>query len=124
MIEENFPVLCICGSMRFYEMMLRVAQRYTLEGHIVLIPFFVRNTFLIDDRNGIATMLIKMHRHKIRSSHRIIIVNCMLDHLGFLLGITHVGDNTLAEINYANSLNIPVEYLHEQVNLGLGKLYI
>ncbi len=79
----TYPVVTICGSMRYYSQMREVAEFYTASGHIVLMPFVTKNAS-VD-----ATMLDDMHRRKIDMSEGIIVVG------------SHRGESTMGEIKYA-----------------------
>jgi hypothetical protein len=86
----EFPVITICGSMRYYDQMIGAAQALTANGWIVLCPF------VADYANGIASdaqkeMLDAMHFAKIEMASAILVI-----------GI-HRGMSTIKEIGYAES---------------------
>lgn len=89
---SRFPVVTICGSMRFYLEMIRVAERYTAQGHIVLMPFVTvhdqSNTTLSDRK----LMLDEMHLQKIDMSSIVIIVTNAEN---------YTGESTRSELSYA-----------------------
>lgn len=84
----KFDVTCIIGSMRFYEGMLKVAEKLTANGHIVLMPFVTKNTETDND------MLDRMHRIKMNMADYIVLVT---DDSGYF------GESTAAELDYAAS---------------------
>lgn len=94
----EFPVITICGSMKFYHSyMLWIASELTLDGFIVLMPHAV-----IPGRDQLSQtkkMLDKMHRRKIDMADGIAVVS---DLKGYY------GESTAAEINYAKSCGKPV----------------
>ncbi len=96
------PIVTICGSMRFYDLMLTVAADETRAGRMVLMPFAV---VAPDDQDTeMKHMLDRLHREKIDLSSQVIVVS---DQTGYY------GASTAAEIAYAESLNLPV--IHWQV---------
>jgi len=86
----EFPVITICGSMRYYPLMLEAAERYTAEGYIVIMPFVQKGA----DRPGgnspeFVAMLDRMHLVKIDMAEIILVVG------------EHRGESTTREIVYA-----------------------
>lgn len=100
---NKYPVITICGSMRFYNLMLNAAQSYTTKGYIVLMPF-VTDYALSAPIDNQKRMLDDMHRAKINMSDTILVV---ADHTHY------VGDSTLGEIAYANFLGKEILYSWE-----------
>lgn len=100
MSETTEPeVLTICGSMRFYALMLRVASHETAAGRIVLAPFV---TVEPDDQDSAGKKALdNLHRAKIRMSQRVIVVS---DETGYY------GESTRGEIEYATSLGLTVSF--------------
>jgi hypothetical protein len=92
-------VVTLCGSMRFYTLMLRVACEETLAGSVVLMPFSV---IAPSDQDGeVKQRLDLLHRRKIGMSDRVIVVS---DLTGY-----H-GASTTGEIVHAQLLGVPVTY--------------
>lgn len=82
----QFRVVTICGSMRFYSLMLEEAERLTSEGWIVLMPF------VTEEDPGKKETLDAMHRSKIdRSGH----VHIVFDETRYM------GESTTNELIYA-----------------------
>lgn len=82
----KFQVVTICGSMRFYSLMLEEAERLTSEGWIVLMPFVVE-----EDPDKKET-LDEMHRGKINWSD---CVHVVFDETRYM------GESTTNELIYA-----------------------
>lgn len=89
----SFPVVTICGSMRYYARMLQAAAHWTEDGYIVLMPFTV-----VEETAEIKPLLDAMHFQKIRMSSSIIVVG------------EHIGESTSKEIAYAETLGKGVLY--------------
>jgi hypothetical protein len=89
-MSETFKIVTICGSMRFYDTMVKVAEQETAAGHIVLMPFCAIDS---DEQNGyLKSMLDRMHFAKIDMCDHIIVVT---DENGY------VGTSTRREMAYA-----------------------
>lgn len=84
----KYPVITICGSMRYYKQMLDVAVQYSRDGFIVLMPFDTsyQDGAVSDDTK---IMLDDMHFRKIDMSVGIVVVG------------SHRGESTTREIEYA-----------------------
>lgn len=96
-----FPVITICGSMRYYPQMLYVAGYLTRNGWIVLMPHVHYNNGIKDRDDEFAEMLDNMHRSKIAMSERIFICT----------GLTgYTGESTAREIDYAAEHGIAISY--------------
>lgn len=93
MTAPRFPIVTICGSMRFHLEMLDTAEHLTRGGIIVLMPFVaISPGRQADDPDK--TMLDTMHRAKIDMSGSIHVVNPG----------GYIGESTRSEIAYAMSL--------------------
>jgi hypothetical protein len=89
----------ICGSMRFRDLMLHVAEQETASGRMVLMPFAVVNQ---SDQGGeFKAMLDELHRAKIRAANVVLVVSD---------GTGYYGESTSREIEYARDLGLPVEF--------------
>jgi hypothetical protein len=86
-MSSEFEIITICGSMRYFDAMLKCAKALTEGGAIVLMPFSVN-----PETPQMKAMLDQMHRAKIFSSHAIMVVG------------EHRGESTTNEIAYAESL--------------------
>lgn len=113
---EHWNIATICGSMRFYDQMLVVAERLTLEGWLVLMPFVRKGgqmaganqvlqydlwRRLARDADTVGDYLDRMHKRKIDLSRKIVVVS---DESGY------IGDSTRSEIEYARETHKDVEY--------------
>jgi hypothetical protein len=93
--SEHWPIVTICGSMRFYQQMLTVAEELTLDGFIVLMPFVRKEPFMEADVNHPGNVIEKLdaqHKRKIDLATSIVVVS---DDSGYY------GDSTRSEIDYA-----------------------
>lgn len=96
--HDEYPVACICGSMRYYDKMLRVAADLTRDGWIVLMPFITSYQYgQTSDETKV--MLDDMHRAKIAMSDRVYVIG------------SHIGESTKGEIEYAEEHQVPISYL-------------
>lgn len=88
----DFPIITICGSMRFYAEMLLEAERLTSEGYIVLMPFVTKGE-LPEGADALTPAdLDAMHRVKINLCSEILVITG---------GTGYVGESTRGEIEYA-----------------------
>jgi hypothetical protein len=89
----KYPVITICGSMRYSEKMRKVAEKLTARGSIVLMPFCTKGENNVDP-----VMLDDMHKCKIDMSESIVVVGM------------HIGESTSSEIDYAKKTGKTVLY--------------
>ncbi len=94
-------VICLCGSTKFKQDFERVAREQTLKGRIVLTRalFSKAEGETLDTEQR--TLLQHLHRHKIKMSDEILVVNTG----------NYIGKSTQSDIEYAKSLNKLVEYV-------------
>lgn len=97
--EDSPDVVTICGSMRFRDLMLKVAAEETSAGRIVLMPFAV--VAQADQGSDFKAMLDTLHRRKIDMADRVIVV---MDESGYY------GESTRGEIEYASKLGKVVSF--------------
>ena len=103
MTAGKFRVATICGSMRFYDRMIKVAERFTAAGAVVLMPFVAVAT---DDQDGEhKAMLDRMHRQKIDMADLVLIVCDRETH--------YIGESTKAEMEYTHSIGKPYQWIFE-----------
>jgi len=91
-VFSNFPIITVCGSMRYYVRMLSAAEEFSRMGYIVLMPFVA--DFIGDpgkDKDNTGIMLDEMHMAKIDMSDFILVVG------------EHRGESTTREIKYAEA---------------------
>ena len=95
-------IITICGSTRFKNEILQVAEELTLQGYIVLLPLIFshapENTKQLSVTDTV--LLQAIHLDKIRMSNEIVVVN----------KDQYIGQSTMTEIRYAESHDIPVRY--------------
>ena len=96
---EKAKVIVISGSMRFWNTILKVADKLTQEGNIVLSPFKDSRSVLTSED---LKLHAELHRQKIDMADEMYVVN---------LG-GYIGDAVQDEIDYANQLGMEITY-HE-----------
>ena len=105
---KNPPtVVCICGSMRFADLMQAHAQEESLAGRIVVMPHVNTKAWDPAYMEQHKPALDRLHRAKIRLADEILVVG------------DYVGDSTRAEIAYACYLGKPVRFTHPDVDPGV-----
>ena len=97
------PVVCLCGSTRFKDKFFEVARDLTLQGKIVLMPlvFGHAGDNITDEEKE---NLDKLQFGKINMADSIFIIN--VD--------GYIGESTQKEIEYAQLIGKPIEYLEEE----------
>jgi hypothetical protein len=107
-MSAKYPVITICGSMRYFPQMLNHAEQLTTNGNIVLMGF--NSTYLggkiADD---VKIMLDDMHKHKIDMSDYVHIIG------------DHIGQSTRDEIRYATEKGVPVTYYDDNIQMLLTR---
>ena len=99
--SESPKVVTLCGSTKFKEQYTFWNRHLTLAGYVVLSVGFFSHA---DEEEITATTkaeLDQLHLHKIRSSDEVFVLN---------VG-GYIGSSTRDEINYAESIGVPVKYL-------------
>lgn len=94
--------ITICGSTRFKDKILEVAEGLTLDGHIVMMPTVFRH----DDPNLTTEMRIRLenqHREMINNSDAIFVVN--VD--------KYIGEATYSMLDWATRMKKEVYFLEE-----------
>ena len=94
--------ITICGSTRFKDQILEVAEGLTLDGHIVMLPTVFRH----DDPNLTTEMRIRLenqHREMINKSDAIFVVN--VD--------KYIGEATYSMLDWATRMKKEVYFLEE-----------
>lgn len=94
-------VITLCGSIKFKNEFIKVQEKLTLEGNIVLIPAFLNSIKKEKIDLEIKKMLDEMHREKIDMSNEIYVINCG----------GYIGESTKAEIKYAKAKGKKISYL-------------
>lgn len=102
-ISNKCKVITLCGSIKFKDEFLKVQEKLTLEGNIVLIPNFFSSIKKEEINADTKKMLDKMHKQKIDMSDEILVIN--VD--------GYIGESTRLEIEYALRKGKIVTYLEE-----------
>ena len=104
MIHE-YKIITLCGSIKFKDEFMKVQEKLTLEGNIVLTPNFFNNIKKEDIDEKTKEMLDEMHKQKIDISDEIYVINVS----------GYIGESTKSEIEYAKSKGKKISYLE---NIG------
>ena len=89
--------ITICGSLKYKDTMLLIAEKLTLQGNVVITPNFPTRDNYSDEEIHIFNM---MHKEKIKMSDAVFIVN--VD--------GYIGKATQSEIDLATKLNKEIIY--------------
>lgn len=105
-MAKKFKVITLCGSAKFKDEFLKVQQKLTFEGNIVLSLMFFEGVSE-DEIYSAETkqMLDDMHKQKIDMSDEIFVINKN----------GYIGSSTKSEIEYATRSGKAVKYL-ETIN--------
>ncbi len=93
-------IITICGSLRFMNEIMDIAEKMELKGNCMISPIYPTNSDKDAYTDEEAEMLDKMHKEKIKISDAILVVNVN----------GYVGESTKSEIEYAKSLNKEIIY--------------
>jgi len=95
-------IITICGSLKYIQEMLEIAERIELQGNCVLAPIYPapRRSSKEDYTEEEHRMLDTMHKEKIKLSDAILVVN--VNH--------YIGSSTKSEIAFAKSLGKEIIY--------------
>ena len=101
LIKNKYKIITLCGSIKFKDEFMKVQEKLTLDGNIVLTPNFFNNIKKedIDEKNK--KMLDEMHKQKIDMSDEIYVIN---------VG-GYIGESTKNEIEYAKEKGKRISYL-------------
>ena len=105
LIKNQYKIITLCGSIKFKDEFMRVQEKLTLDGNIVLTPNFFNNIKKEDIDEKTKKMLDEMHKQKIDMSEEIYIIN---------VG-GYIGESTKSEIEYAKEKGKRISYLE---NIG------
>ena len=97
----EYKIIALCGSIKFKDEFMRVQEKLTLDGNIVLIPNFFNNIKKEDIDEKTKKMLDEMHKQKIDMSDEIYVIN---------VG-GYIGESTKNEIEYAKAEGKKIDYL-------------
>ena len=94
-------IITICGSLKFKNKMIEVAEKLELQENAVITPIYPTNSNKDAYTDEQVDILDKMHKEKIKISDAIYVVN---------VG-GYIGTSTKSEIEYAKSLGKEILYL-------------
>ena len=101
MDNKKYNIITLCGSIKFKDKFIKVQEKLTLEGNIVLTPNFFNNIKKEEIDEKTKKMLDEMHRQKIDMSDEIYIIN---------FG-GYIGESTKSEIEYVKTKGKKLSYL-------------
>lgn len=96
-------IVTLCGSLKFQNEMMKIAQDMALEGYCILTPVYLTSSVI----NITAEQLLKLkeeHLKRIELSDAILVVNVN----------NYIGESTNFEIEYAKKLVKEIMYYIEQ----------
>lgn len=100
-------IVVLCGSTRFYDYFQRANYLETMAGNIVLsVGFYAHSAAVMHNEQTGCTIeqkiaLDELHKRKIDLADEVLVLN---------VG-GYIGDSTRSEIEYAQSLRMPIRYL-------------
>lgn len=99
-MNNKIKKICICGSMKFKDKIIKYAHKKEAEGNIVFTPVL----YLTEEEfaKGGIELYRSLHEAKIEMSDVIVIVNAN----------DYIGTDTRREIEFALSLGKPITYLY------------
>lgn len=100
-MSDKYKVITLCGSIKFKDEFMKVKEKLTLEGNIVLTPNFFSSLKKEDIDLEMKKMLDGMHRQKIDISDEVLIINPE----------GYIGESTKSEIAYAKKKGKIISYL-------------
>ena len=98
---HEYNIITLCGSIKFKDEFMRVQEKLTLDGNIVLTPNFFYSIKKEDIDEKTKKMLDEMHKQKIDMSDEIYVVN--VD--------GYIGESTKLEIEYVKRKGKKISYL-------------
>ena len=98
---HEYKIITLCGSIKFKDVFMRVQEKLTLDGNIVLTPNFFNGIKKEEIDKRMKKMLDEMHKQKIDMSDEIYVIN---------IG-GYIGESTKSEIEYAKEKGKRISYL-------------
>ena len=98
---HEYKIITLCGSIKFKDEFMRIQEKLTLDGNIVLTPIFFNNIKKEEIDLETKKMLDEMHKQKIDISDEIYVIN---------VG-GYIGESTKSEIEYAKRKGKKISYL-------------
>ena len=99
--KNKYNIITLCGSIKFKDEFMKVQEKLTLDGNIVLTPNFFNNIKKEEIDLETKRMLDEMHKQKIDMSDEIYVIN---------FG-GYIGESTKNEIEYAKTKGKKVSYM-------------
>lgn len=96
-------VITLCGSTRFKNEFMNMAERLSLEGHIVLMPCVFHHADEIELTDEQKIQLDNLHKEKINMSDAIFVIN----------KDKYIGNSTYGEIDWANRMKKQIYFLED-----------
>ena len=98
---NEYKIITLCGPIKFKDEFMKVQEKLTLDGNIVLTPNFFKSIKKEDIDEKTKKMLDEMHKQKIDMSDEIYVIN---------VG-GYIGESTKLEIEYAKEKGKRISYL-------------
>ena len=98
---HEYKIITLCGSIKFKDEFMKVQEKLTLDGNIVLTPNFFNNIKKEEIDLETKKMLDEMHKQKIDMSDEIYVINFE----------GYIGESTTSEIEYAKEKGKEISYL-------------
>ena len=103
-VTNKYKIITLCGSIKFKDEFMRVQEKLTLDGNIVLTPNFFNSIKKEDIDEKTKKMLDEMHKQKIDLSDEIYVIN---------VG-GYIGESTKNEIEYAKARGKEVSFMENK----------
>lgn len=100
---DNYKIITLCGSVKFKDDFLKMQEKLSLDGNIVLTPIFFDHT-KIDFTADLKQFLDDMHKRKIDLADEIFVIN----------KDSYIGQSTKSEIEYARKKGKKVNYMEPE----------
>ena len=101
--NNKYNIITLCGSIKFKDEFLKLQEKLTLDGNIVLTPNFFNNVKKEEINLETKKMLDEMHKQKIDMSDEIYVIN---------FG-GYIGESTKSEIEYAKTKDKKIAYIED-----------
>ena len=101
LIKNQYKIITLCGSIKFKDEFMKIQEKFTLDGNIILTPNFFNNIKKEEIDLETKKMLDGMHKQKIDMSDEIYVIN---------VG-GYIGESTKSEIEYAKRKGKKIYYL-------------
>lgn len=96
-------VITVCGSLKFKDEMMKIAEEMELKGNCVLTVIYPTNPDKDAYSEEEVKVLDEMHKEKIKLSDSILVVDVN----------GYIGSSTKSEIEYAQKLGKEIIYYHD-----------